>query len=149
MLSIQKHVGSGRIGPVAHFRETSPVSLSIERPALYVVATPIGNLADLSHRAQALLASADLLLVEDTRVTQKLLLHYAITNQLVSLHEHNETRNAKPAQTCAKPAPSLHQTRALTLANASDTFEKQAPRVLFKLLNQECVAQAGVPRSPT
>ena len=71
-----------------------PVSLSIERPALYVVATPIGNLADLSHRAQALLASADLLLVEDTRVTQKLLLHYAITNQLVSLHEHNETRNA-------------------------------------------------------
>ena len=72
-----------------------PLSLSIERPALYVVATPIGNLADLSYRAVALLDRVDLLLVEDTRVTQKLLQHYSIANHLVSLHEHNEKRSTE------------------------------------------------------
>tara|TARA_Y100000588_G_scaffold366557_1_gene432411 strand:- start:157 stop:1050 length:894 start_codon:yes stop_codon:yes gene_type:complete len=66
------------------------ISLSIERPALYVVATPIGNLADISYRAVKLLAQMDLLLVEDKRVTQRLLQYYSITKRLVALHEHNE-----------------------------------------------------------
>jgi len=67
-----------------------PLSLSIERPALYVVATPIGNLADISFRAVQLLSEMDLLLVEDTRITQRLLQHYSINRRVVALHEHNE-----------------------------------------------------------
>jgi 16S rRNA (cytidine1402-2'-O)-methyltransferase len=66
------------------------LSLSIERPALYVVATPIGNLADISFRAVQLLSEVDLLLVEDTRITQRLLQHYSISRRLTALHEHNE-----------------------------------------------------------
>jgi len=57
---------------------------------LYVVATPIGNLSDLSARARALLESAGLIAAEDTRHTGSLLKHFAIRTPLVSLHEHNE-----------------------------------------------------------
>ncbi len=67
-----------------------PLSLSIERPALYVVATPIGNLADISYRAIELLKEIDLLLVEDTRVTQRLLHRYSIKGRSIVLHDHNE-----------------------------------------------------------
>lgn len=56
---------------------------------LHVVATPIGNLADMSFRALSTLASADAILAEDTRVSRKLLAHYGITTPLVAYHEHN------------------------------------------------------------
>lgn len=58
-------------------------------PGLHVVATPIGNLADISLRALATLAAADAVLAEDTRVTKKLLAHYGIATPLVAYHEHN------------------------------------------------------------
>ncbi len=58
--------------------------------ALYVVATPIGNLADLTLRALEVLKSVSAVAAEDTRVTQKLLGHHGIRARLVSLHEHNE-----------------------------------------------------------
>ena len=70
-----------------------PLALSIERPALYVVATPIGNLADISYRAVELLRQVDIILVEDTRVTKRLLQQYSITGRLFALHEHNEERS--------------------------------------------------------
>lgn len=57
---------------------------------LYVVATPIGNLSDLSARARAVLESAGLIAAEDTRHSGSLLKHFAIRTPLVSLHEHNE-----------------------------------------------------------
>src|SRR5215813_4643357 len=57
---------------------------------LYVVATPIGNLSDITHRAIQLLRDADLIACEDTRHTRKLLQHYGITTKTVSYHEHNE-----------------------------------------------------------
>jgi len=57
---------------------------------LLVVATPIGNLDDLSPRARAAFASADLVACEDTRHTGRLLAHLGIKKPLVSLHEHNE-----------------------------------------------------------
>ncbi|WP_158811143.1 16S rRNA (cytidine(1402)-2'-O)-methyltransferase [Beijerinckia sp. L45] len=56
---------------------------------LHVVATPIGNLGDISFRALATLAAADLVLAEDTRVTKTLLAHYGITTPLFPYHEHN------------------------------------------------------------
>ena len=67
-----------------------PLSVSIERPAVYVVATPIGNLGDVSTRAVAILRGVDCVLCEDTRHSRRLLDHYAITTRLIACHEHNE-----------------------------------------------------------
>ena len=58
-------------------------------PGLHVVATPIGNLRDISFRALATLAAADVVLAEDTRVTKVLLAHYGIATPLAAYHEHN------------------------------------------------------------
>ena len=57
---------------------------------LYVVATPIGNLEDITYRAVRLLGAADLIACEDTRQTRKLLDHYGIRKPVISYHEHNE-----------------------------------------------------------
>ena len=62
----------------------------IEPQTLYVVATPIGNLADITLRALAVLQQADLVCAEDTRVSQQLLSAYGIRAKLVSVREHNE-----------------------------------------------------------
>ncbi len=59
-------------------------------PGLYVVATPIGNLADIGLRALRILARADLIACEDTRVTRKLMERYGLKTRLLSYHEHNE-----------------------------------------------------------
>lgn len=57
---------------------------------LYVVATPIGNLADITERARQVLSAVDLIACEDTRHTQKLLQHLGVRKPLVSVHDHNE-----------------------------------------------------------
>lgn len=57
---------------------------------LYVVATPIGNLQDLSQRAQTILREAELIVAEDTRHSRQLLAHFAINTPMQALHEHNE-----------------------------------------------------------
>lgn len=62
---------------------------------LYVVATPIGNLEDMSYRAVRVLKEADLLACEDTRHTAKLLRHYGIDRPTISYHEHNEAARAE------------------------------------------------------
>lgn len=59
---------------------------------LYVVATPIGNLGDLSSRAREVLASVDLIAAEDTRRTRQLLTHFGLSTPVRSFHEHNEAQ---------------------------------------------------------
>ena len=61
-------------------------------PGLYLVATPIGNLADISLRALAVLARADLIAAEDTRHSRKLLSHFGIKGELAPYHEHNAAK---------------------------------------------------------
>src|SRR5688572_20490931 len=61
-------------------------------PGLYIVATPIGNLSDLSPRAASILAAADLIAAEDSRVTAKLLRHIGIKRPMTPYHDHNADR---------------------------------------------------------
>lgn len=67
-------------------RETNDSGLV---PGLYIVATPIGNLSDLSPRAASVLANADLIAVEDSRVTAKLLRHIGVKRPMIPYHDHN------------------------------------------------------------
>lgn len=64
-------------------------------PGLYLVATPIGNLEDISLRALCVLREADVIACEDTRQTQKLLQHFDISAPKISYHQHNEAGRAE------------------------------------------------------
>lgn len=93
-----------RATKVSFVRTTTRVKVSdepqsdIDRPAgpgtLYLVATPIGNLEDITQRALRVLSEVDLIACEDTRHTRKLLSHYGINTPTTSYHEHNETAKA-------------------------------------------------------
>lgn len=65
------------------------------KATLYVVATPIGNLGDITARATEILRSAGMIAAEDTRITRRLLDHLGVTGRLIALHEHNEERAAR------------------------------------------------------
>lgn len=69
--------------------------MSIEPGVLYVVATPLGNLDDITRRAVAVLAGADVIAAEDTRHTGRLLAHLGIDTPMLALHEHNERAAAE------------------------------------------------------
>ena len=62
---------------------------------LYIVATPIGNLQDITYRAVTTLEKVDLIAAEDTRHSQKLLQHYAVTTPMFALHDHNERQKSQ------------------------------------------------------
>ncbi len=98
--------------------DSAPVNLpaaAIERGHLYVVATPIGNLGDLSPRAQAVLGAVDRICAEDTRTSGALLAHYGIRKPLVALHEHNES------EVCASLVQQLQDGATLALVSDAGT----------------------------
>jgi len=74
----------------SHDDSAAPATTAAAAGVLYVVATPIGNLDDLTPRARAVLADVDLIAAEDTRHSAALLRHCAIATRCVALHEHNE-----------------------------------------------------------
>lgn len=82
---------------------------------LHVVATPIGNLADISARALQVLAAVDAICAEDTRHTRQLLSHHGIERPLVALHEHNEAAQADAL------VERLRQGQALALVSDAGT----------------------------
>src|SRR5688500_15299456 len=107
-------------------------------PGLYVVATPIGNLKDVSFRALATLAAADAVLAEDTRVTKTLLAHYGITTPLVSYHEHSND---------AVRERMVHRTRAgQALALASDAGTPLVSDPGYKRV--QAAIEEGLPVTP-
>ena len=82
-----------RAGPGARSAEVLEQLLAVAiDPGLYLVATPIGNLGDITLRALAALARADVVYCEDTRRSRILLAHFAISRALRAYHEHNAER---------------------------------------------------------
>lgn len=70
-------------------------SFESERATLYIVATPIGNLSELTPRAKEILENADVIAAEDTRNTMKLLSHFQIDTRLIAHHKFNESASSK------------------------------------------------------
>ena len=105
---------------------------------LYVVATPIGNMGDLSPRAREILASVALIAAEDTRHTGQLLTHAGISARLISLHEHNEE------QRVGEILQRLQAGDAIALVSDAGTPLVSDPG--YRLL--EAVRAAGLPASP-
>src|SRR5258708_6556962 len=95
-----KGTGRGAANPDAPVRRRyvlkgQAINAPALAPGLYVTATPIGNLRDITLRALETLAAADLIACEDTRVTRKLLDHYGIATPLTPYHDHNAAQ-ARP-----------------------------------------------------
>lgn len=86
--------GKGKTRAVRSQRQGHGGLASVDAGKLYVVATPIGNLGDISARALAVLAGVDLVAAEDTRNTGQLLAHHGIGAKLAALHEHNENQRS-------------------------------------------------------
>jgi 16S rRNA (cytidine1402-2'-O)-methyltransferase len=90
-----KHPGRPGGASGGYLLKGQVIAAPILAPGLYIVATPIGNLRDITLRALETLAAADLIACEDTRVTRKLIDHYGIRTPLTPYHEHNATQ-ARP-----------------------------------------------------
>jgi 16S rRNA (cytidine1402-2'-O)-methyltransferase len=93
------------------------------------VATPIGNLGDISRRALEVLGSVDAVAAEDTRVARRLLAHFGLARRMIAVHEHNESRAAKEvlellaagksvALTCDAGTPAISDPGALLVGSA-------------------------------
>jgi 16S rRNA (cytidine1402-2'-O)-methyltransferase len=79
-----KQTGASAFTALGLRAEAEPIA-----PGLHIVATPIGNLGDITLRALATLAAADAVIAEDTRVTRALLAHYGVATPMIAYHEHN------------------------------------------------------------
>jgi 16S rRNA (cytidine1402-2'-O)-methyltransferase len=117
-------------------------SIEAERPAggLYLVATPIGNLGDITLRALEMLAGADVIACEDTRVTRRLTERYGITTPLTPYHEHNAAE-ARP-----RLLKRLAEGQAVALVSDAGTPLVSDPG--FKLVRAACAAGHSVSALP-
>jgi 16S rRNA (cytidine1402-2'-O)-methyltransferase len=99
---------------------------------LYLVATPIGNLEDITHRAVRILSEVDVIYAEDTRRTAVLLNHYQIRKPMVSCHEHNEA--ARAAEICER----LRGGQSIALVSDAGTPGLSDPghRIVRKLVQE-------------
>jgi 16S rRNA (cytidine1402-2'-O)-methyltransferase len=109
-------------------------------PGLHLVATPIGNLRDITLRALETLAAADLIACEDTRVTRKLIDHYGITTALAPYHEHNATQ--------ARPKILARLAAGAAVALVSDAGTPLVSDPGFKLARAARAAGHGVTALP-
>ncbi len=100
------------------------------KPGLYCVATPIGNMGDISFRAVKILQDSDLILCEDTRVTKKILQKFDINKKLISNHKFNENKNLE------KVIEILKNNKIVSLVSDAGTPAVSDPG---KILVQECV----------
>ncbi|MBD1155887.1 16S rRNA (cytidine(1402)-2'-O)-methyltransferase [Pelagibacterales bacterium SAG-MED16] len=100
------------------------------KPGLYYVATPIGNMGDISFRAVKILQQSDLILCEDTRVTKKILQKFDINKKLISNHKFNENKNLE------KVIEMLKNNKIVSLVSDAGTPAVSDPG---RILVQECV----------
>ena len=107
---------------------------------LYVVATPIGNLADFSYRAVDILQQVDLIAAEDTRHTKMLLQHYGISNRVVSLHQHNEEKSTPEL------VEKMQQGQSIALVSDAGTPLLSDPGMpLVKLAKEQGIEVSPIP----
>jgi 16S rRNA (cytidine1402-2'-O)-methyltransferase len=136
---ISESVGSA--GPERRFFvHGSPVPAPPLAPGLYVVATPIGNLADVTLRALSILAAADAILAEDTRVSRTLLSRYGIESPLSPYHEHNAAE--------ARPRALRRMAEGQALALISDAGTPLISDPGYKLVAEAIASGLAVTAAP-
>ncbi len=117
-----------------------PVTAPGLPPGLHLVATPIGNLRDITLRALETLAAADLIACEDTRITHRLLDHYGITTPLTPYHEHNAG--------AARPKLLARLAAGDAVALVSDAGTPLVSDPGFKLVRAACEAGHAIDAVP-
>jgi len=129
-----------KAGPRRYTPFGTAIKAAEAAPGLYLVATPIGNLGDVTLRALELLAGADVVACEDTRVTRKLTERYGITTPLTPYHEHNAAE-ARP-----KLLARLADGQAVALVSDAGTPLISDPG--YKLVRAACEAGHAVTALP-
>jgi 16S rRNA (cytidine1402-2'-O)-methyltransferase len=131
----------GRTEPARRFTVGGHVLTAAKAaPGLHLVATPIGNLGDITLRALETLAGADLIACEDTRITRRLTERYGITAELKPYHEHNAAT--------ARPKLLAHLTQGGSIALVSDAGTPLISDPGYKLVREACAAGHAVNALP-
>ena len=127
-----------RLAEATASTDVAPARFRAEAGTLYVVATPLGNLSDITLRAIDILGTADVVAAEDTRVTSVLLRHFGIAARPLSLHEHNE------GQRVARILESLRAGSSVALVSDAGTPAVSDPGARLV----RAVREAGFPAVP-